>query len=40
METLQQKIITEGRTEESYIEEGIILGKLEERRKQEEVLWR
>eukprot|EP00253_Pinus_taeda_P011292 PITA_11292 len=40
MESLQHKIITEGRTEESIREEGIILGKLEERRKQEEVLWR
>ena len=40
MEKLQQKIIIEGRTEESSKEEGIILGKLEERRKQEEVLWR
>jgi len=40
METLQQRIITEGRSEESSKEEGIIIGKLEERRKQEEVLWR
>eukprot|EP00253_Pinus_taeda_P017089 PITA_17089 len=40
MESLQQKIIIEGRTEESVREEGIILGNLEERRKQEEVLWR
>eukprot|EP00253_Pinus_taeda_P026041 PITA_26041 len=40
MESLQHKIIIEGRTEESIREEGIILGKLEERRKQEEVLWR
>lgn len=40
METLQQRIIMEGRTEESSKEEGIIIGKLEERRKQEEVLWR
>eukprot|EP00253_Pinus_taeda_P017271 PITA_17271 len=31
MESMQQKIITEGRTEESIREEGIILGKLEER---------
>eukprot|EP00253_Pinus_taeda_P004972 PITA_04972 len=40
MESLQQKIIIEGRTEESIREEGIIPGKLEERQKQEEVLWR
>eukprot|EP00253_Pinus_taeda_P024757 PITA_24757 len=40
MESLQQKIIIEGRTKERVREEGIILGKLEERRKQEEVLWR
>eukprot|EP00253_Pinus_taeda_P035962 PITA_35962 len=40
MEEIQQKIINEGRTEESSVREGIILGKLEERRKQEEVLWR
>eukprot|EP00253_Pinus_taeda_P035256 PITA_35256 len=40
MESLQQKMIMEGRTEESINKEGVILGKLEERRKQEEVLWR
>eukprot|EP00253_Pinus_taeda_P010222 PITA_10222 len=40
MEEIQQKIINEGRTEESSVKEGIILGKLEERRKQEEVLRR
>eukprot|EP00253_Pinus_taeda_P026164 PITA_26164 len=40
MESLQQKMIMEGRTEESISKEGVILGKLEERRKQEEVLWR
>jgi len=40
MEEIQQRIINEGRTEESSVKEGIILGKLEERRKQEEVLWR
>eukprot|EP00253_Pinus_taeda_P023512 PITA_23512 len=39
MESLQQKMIMEGRTEESISKEGVILGKLEERRKQEEVLW-
>eukprot|EP00253_Pinus_taeda_P021290 PITA_21290 len=40
MESLQQKMILEGRTEESISKEGAILGKLEERRKQEEILWR
>eukprot|EP00253_Pinus_taeda_P031160 PITA_31160 len=40
METLQQKMILEGRTEESISKEGTILCKLEERRKQEEILWR
>lgn len=40
MESLQQKMIMEGRTEESINREGVILVKLEERRKQEEVLWR
>eukprot|EP00253_Pinus_taeda_P008746 PITA_08746 len=40
MADLQQKIILEGRTEESINREGVILGRLEERRKQEEILWR
>eukprot|EP00253_Pinus_taeda_P013830 PITA_13830 len=40
MESLQQKMIMEGRTEESISKEGAILGKLEERRKQVEILWR
>eukprot|EP00253_Pinus_taeda_P009011 PITA_09011 len=40
MEALQQKMILEGRTEESISKEGEILSKLEERRKQEEILWR
>ena len=39
MEALQQKTILEGGTEESISKEGAILGKLEERRKQEEILW-
>ena len=39
MESLQQQMIMEGRTEESISKEGAILGKLEERRKQEEILW-
>eukprot|EP00253_Pinus_taeda_P004365 PITA_04365 len=40
MEDIQQKIILEGRTEESINKEGAILGRLEERRKQEEIVWR
>eukprot|EP00253_Pinus_taeda_P029331 PITA_29331 len=40
MVDIQQKIILEGRTEESIYKEGVILGRLEERRKQEEILWR
>eukprot|EP00253_Pinus_taeda_P010493 PITA_10493 len=40
MADIQQKIILEGRTEESINKEGVILGRLEERRKQEEILWR
>eukprot|EP00253_Pinus_taeda_P009631 PITA_09631 len=40
MEDIQQKIILEGRIEESVNKEGAILGRLEERRKQEEILWR
>eukprot|EP00253_Pinus_taeda_P029130 PITA_29130 len=40
MADIQQKIILEGRTEESINKEGVILGKLEERQKQEEILWR
>eukprot|EP00253_Pinus_taeda_P033811 PITA_33811 len=40
MEDIQQKIILEGRTEESVNKEGAILGRLEERRKQQEILWR
>eukprot|EP00253_Pinus_taeda_P027077 PITA_27077 len=40
MEDIQQKIILKGRTEESINKEGAILGRLEERRKQEEILWR
>eukprot|EP00253_Pinus_taeda_P014726 PITA_14726 len=40
MESIQQKMILEGRTEESISKEGSILGQLEERRKQEEILWR
>eukprot|EP00253_Pinus_taeda_P002372 PITA_02372 len=39
IESLQQKMIMEGRTEESISKEGVILGKLEKKRKQEEVLW-
>lgn len=40
METIQQKIISEGRDEELSRKEGILIGKIEERRKQEEILWR
>lgn len=40
MEEIQQRIIIEGRTEERCKEEGIIISKLEERRKQEEILWK
>jgi len=40
MEELQQKIITEGRSEEKRKEEGTLISQLEERRKQEEILWR
>lgn len=40
MEELQQKDILEGIQEERTKEEGIILNQLEERRKQEEILWR
>eukprot|EP00253_Pinus_taeda_P003926 PITA_03926 len=40
MEEIQQKIILEGRDEERSNEEGRIINQLEERRKQEEILWR
>eukprot|EP00253_Pinus_taeda_P035368 PITA_35368 len=40
MEEIQQTIIIEGRLEESCKTEGILISKLEERRKQEEILWR
>jgi len=40
MEELQQMDILEGIQEESTKEEGRILNQLEERRKQEEILWR
>eukprot|EP00253_Pinus_taeda_P005568 PITA_05568 len=40
MEEIQQKIILEGRDEERSNEEGRIISQLEERRKQEEILWR
>lgn len=40
MEEIQQKIILEGRDEERSNEEGRIIGQLEERRKQEEIMWR
>lgn len=40
MEEIQQRIILKGRSEESCKAEGILISKLEERRKQEEILWR
>jgi len=40
MEKIQQKIIDEGRSEELVEEEGLVLNKIEERRKQEEILWK
>jgi len=40
MEEIQQKIIQEGRDEEKSNKEGRIISQLEERRKQEEILWR
>jgi hypothetical protein len=40
MEDIQQRIILEGRDEERSKEEGRIINQLEERRKQEEILWR
>ena len=40
MEDIQQQIILEGRDEERSKEEGRIINQLEERRKQEEIMWR
>ena len=40
MEDLQQMDILEGIKEERTKEEGMILNQLEERRKQEEILWK
>eukprot|EP00253_Pinus_taeda_P022996 PITA_22996 len=40
MEDIQQRIILEGRDEERSKEEGRIINQLEERRKQEEIMWR
>lgn len=40
MKQIQHKIIEEGRSEELVEEEGLVLNNLEERRKQEEVLWK
>jgi len=39
MEQIQQEIINKGRSDDLAKEEGILIGKLEERRKQEEILW-
>ena len=40
MESIQQKIILEGRSQALVEEEGIVITQLEERRKQEELLWK
>ena len=40
MNTLQQCIILEGRTEDYAQQEKVLLTKIEERRQQEEILWR
>ena len=40
MEELHQRDILEGTQEDRIKEEGIIINQLEERRKQEEILWR
>ena len=40
MERIQQQIIEEGRSEELAEEEGRIINQLEERRKQEEIIWK
>ena len=40
MKDLQQQMILHGRTEALSIEEGLTLSSLEERRKQEELLWK
>ena len=39
MITLQQEIISEGRSDERTREEGILISQIEEQRKQEEILW-
>lgn len=40
MEEIQKQIIEGGRSEELAEEEGRITNQLEERRKQEEILWK
>ena len=40
MKSLQQKIIEEGHTEETLEREKLIHSQLEERRAQEEILWK
>ena len=40
MKQIQQQIILQGRTEELALEEGRTLSEQEERRKQEEILWK
>lgn len=39
MKRIQHKIIEDGRTEK-LAEEGVVLNRMEERKKQEEILWR
>lgn len=40
MTKVQQQIVQEGRSEELVPEEGMLINKIEERRKQEEILWK
>lgn len=40
MKQIQQEIINTGRSDDLEKEDGILIGQLEERRKQEEILWR
>ena len=37
---IQQEMIREGCSEELVVEEGRLVSQIEERRKQEEILWR
>ncbi len=40
MAEVQQQIIQEGRSDELVQEEGMMINKIEVRRKQEEILWK